>query len=74
MNKDKNLAKRLENKKLRHPVLDFFTPHELGGLGETIEDRYLQVNQIPDTIDIPIIKPKTSLNNKNEFNVAIVKS
>ena len=28
----------------------------------------------PETMDLPIIKPKTTLNNKNEFNVNIEKT
>lgn len=74
LNKDENLKKRFENRKLNHAVLDFYTPHEFGGLGDCIEERYQQINIFPDTVDIPVIKPRTTVNNKNEFNVTIQKA
>jgi hypothetical protein len=33
-----SLKKRFENKKIYHPVLDFYLPHEYGGLGESIDN------------------------------------
>lgn len=74
LNRNPNMKRRFDNKRLRHPVLDFYTPHELGGLGDPIDARYSQVNTYPDTIDIPVIRPRTTVTNKNEFNVNIVNS
>ena len=54
-------------------MLDFRLPHEFGGLGEPIEEKYKYINTFPETSDLPVIKPRTTVNNKNEFNVAIVK-
>lgn len=56
-----------------HPKIDFYLPHEFGGLGEPIEPRYQQVNIFPETRDLPVIKPRTTVNSKNEFNVKIEK-
>lgn len=65
------LKKRFENKKVYHPVLDFFLPHEFGGLGEPIDNKYKQLNLFNETMDIPAIKPRTLPSSKNEFNVII---
>ena len=32
------------------------------------------MNTFSENIDIPVIKPRTTVNNKNEFNVAIEKT
>lgn len=72
-NLNDNLKKRFTNKKLSHPVLDFYLPHEFGGLGECTEEKYSQINIFPETVDLPVIKPRTTVNNKNEFNVQIEK-
>ena len=37
LNQDEQLKKRFENKKLFHPKIDFYLPHEFGGLGEPHE-------------------------------------
>jgi hypothetical protein len=31
------------------------------------------MNTFPDTMDLPVIKPRTTLQNKNEFNIVINK-
>ena len=74
LNLNETHKKRLENIKLRHTALDFYTPHEFGGLGEPIEEKYKYMNTFSENIDIPVIKPRTTVNNKNEFNVAIEKT
>lgn len=68
MNEDNELTKVFQDKKLFHPVLDFYLPHEFGGIGDPMDQKYQLVNIFPDSKDIPIIKPKTTTNNKNEFN------
>ena len=40
LNEDPALKKRFDIKKLAHPVLDFCLPHEFGGLGDPIDQRY----------------------------------
>lgn len=67
------MKKRFENKKISHPVLDFYLPHEFGGLGDPIDPRYKQLNLFNETMEIPTIKPRTLPNSKNEFNVAVVR-
>lgn len=60
--------------KLRHPVLDFYLPHEYGGIGDCMAlEKYSTVNTFPKTKDIPLIKPKTTIQNRNEFNVNVEK-
>ena len=54
--------------RLKHAVLDFYLPHEYGGLADGADARYKQLNTFPETKDLPIIKPKTTQQNKNEFN------
>ncbi|CDW73783.1 UNKNOWN [Stylonychia lemnae] len=71
MNEDADLAKIFSESKLWHAVLDFYLPHEYGGLGEYHDQKYSQLNLFLDTMDLPLIKPKTTQNNKNEFNVNI---
>jgi hypothetical protein len=61
MNEDTDLCKIFLENKLRHPVIDFYLPHEYGGLGDPLDLRYQQLNIFPDTSDLPIIKPKTTL-------------
>jgi hypothetical protein len=68
MNEDPDLNKIFAEKKLFHPVLDFYLPHEFGGLGDCLDPKYTYINTFPDTKDLPIIRPKTTTNNKNEFN------
>jgi len=68
MNDDADQMKIFQDKKLLHPVLDFFLPHELGGLGDCQDPKYALLNTFPDTKDLPLIKPKTTTQNKNEFN------
>lgn len=60
MNEDSELGKIFNEKKLMHPVLDFYMPHEFGGMGDPLDQKYSQLNIFPDTKDIPIIKPKTT--------------
>ncbi len=60
-----------DNNKLKHPVMDFYMPHDFGGLGVPQDPKYRQMNVFLDTMDLPVIKPKTTVNNKNEFNVAL---
>lgn len=31
------------------------------------------MNKFHDNVDLPVIKPRTTVNNKNEFNVAITR-
>ncbi len=40
MNEDSELAKIFAEKKLMHPVLDFYLPHELGGMGDPQDQKY----------------------------------
>lgn len=73
LNQDESLKKRFDQKKLYHAKLDFYLPHEYGGMGDPIEVRYSQLNTFPDTKDVPVIKPRTTVASKNEFNVKIEK-
>lgn len=68
MNEDQDMSKIFSDNKYRHAVIDFYLPHEYGGLGDTIDPKYQQVNIFPETMDLPLIMPKTTLQNKNEFN------
>jgi hypothetical protein len=73
-NEDQDLTKIFQEIKLRHPVLDFYLPHEYGGLGDCLAlEKYSTVNTFPKSKDIPLIKPKTTIQNRNEFNVNIEK-
>jgi hypothetical protein len=56
---------------LRHARLDFYLPHEYGGLGKPKDPRYEYVNTFPESRDLPVIKPKTTVSNKNEFHINI---
>ena len=71
MNEDPDLQKVFNNSTLWHAVLDFYLPHDYGGNNDCIDPRYQQLNIFPENKDIPIIRPKTTLNNKNEFNVNV---
>jgi hypothetical protein len=68
LNEDPDLVKVFQEPKLRHAVLDFYLPHEFGGLSDPLDPRYAHLNIFPETMDLPLIKPKTTVNNKNEFN------
>lgn len=74
LNKDEKLRKRFKENTLFNKQLDFRLPHEFGGLGESIEERYTNINTFPQSMDLPMIKPRTTVNNKNEFNVKIEKT
>jgi len=37
MNEDNELTKVFQDKKLFHPVLDFYLPHEFGGIGDPMD-------------------------------------
>lgn len=74
LNQDEILKKRFEQRKLMHPKIDFFLPHDFGGLGETVDPKYTQVNVFSDTRDLPVIKPRTTIQCKNEFNIKIEKT
>jgi hypothetical protein len=64
--------RRLDDKQLKtHPSLNFVLPHEFGGLGDPIDAKYQQINTFPASMDLPVIKPRTTMANKNEFNVII---
>ena len=63
----------LDQKSSGHPFLNFCLPHEFGGLGDPVDKKYAQLNLFPDWKDLPVIKPRTTVNNKNEFNVEIEK-
>lgn len=51
--------------------MDFYLPHEYGGLGDPIDQKYQQTNIFAENRDLPVIKPRTTINNKNEFNINI---
>jgi hypothetical protein len=68
MNENEELAKIFKENKLWHAVLDFYLPHEYGGMGDCLDEKYTQLNMYLNTMDLPLIKPKTTQNNKNEFN------
>eukprot|EP00347_Sterkiella_histriomuscorum_P006380 403352981 len=74
LNDDQDLSKIFSDNKYRHAVIDFYLPHEYGGLGDCMNPQYSQLNTFPETMDLPLIKPKTTLQNKNEFNVNIEKT
>lgn len=55
---------------LWHAAINFYQPHDYGGSSEIInKDRFGHVRLFSDKEDLPLIKPKTALNNKNEFNI-----
>lgn len=66
------MKKRFENRQLTsHPFLNFCLPHEFGGLGDPVDTKYSQLNLFQDWKDLPVIKPRTTINNRSEFNVEI---
>ncbi len=67
------IQRRLKDRNLNHPSLNFCLPHEFGGLGDPVDKCYEYMNTFPDTMDLPVIKPRTTLQNKNEFNIVINK-
>ncbi len=74
--KNSDAMKKIFNEKrvtANHLFLNFFLPHEFGGLGDPIDTKYSQLNLFPEWMDLPVIKPRTTVNNKNEFNVVIPK-
>jgi len=45
MKEDAALNKKTATKKqITHPVLNFSLPHDLGGMGEPLDPKYLQMN------------------------------
>jgi len=45
-------------------------PHDFGGVGDpTSCDKYASLRQFKETEELPLIKPKTTANKQNEFNV-----
>jgi hypothetical protein len=68
------MKKRFGDRNLAgNQFLNFCLPHEFGGLGDPIDPKYQQLNLFAEWKDLPVIKPRTTVNNKNEFNVEIEK-
>lgn len=40
LNEDPDLTKVFQENKLRHAVLDFYLPHEFGGIGDPLDPKY----------------------------------
>jgi hypothetical protein len=40
-------------------------------MGDPLDQKYSHLNLFPEWKDLPVIKPRTTVNNKNEFNVEI---
>lgn len=63
------MEKFTKSTQLYHPVINFYLPHDFGGLGDAIGPQYSSVNLFQENRDIPMIFTKTTPANKNEFNV-----
>ena len=71
LNRDMSTVQRFNNSKIRHNELDFYLPHELGGLGETIDPKYQDMNIVSELMEIPEIKPRSTIQKVEKFSVNI---
>lgn len=53
MNEDPELMRVFNEIKFRHPVIDFYLPHDFGGLADGKAPRYSQVNVFTENMDLP---------------------
>lgn len=53
MNEDRELTRVFTETKYRHPVIDFYLPHDFGGLGDGRAQRYAQLNVFDENMDLP---------------------
>lgn len=71
MESDPERIKIFNNSNLYHfGVINFYLGHDFGGANEPLnKEQYGHIPLYKENQEIPILKPKTTLNNKNEFHI-----
>lgn len=74
LNDDPEKKKIFSITSLWHPILNFYLPHDYGGMADYADfDAYGHLRTYGENVDLPVIKPKTTSNNKNDFHIVFEK-